>query len=72
MAGGDRPLLVLHDTKEGHLVYDLLLLLDGNGEEDDEETTVACCFPRPVARFPSQWCLSFAVSGGSIVGAEYD
>ncbi|RLN22088.1 hypothetical protein C2845_PM07G40210 [Panicum miliaceum] len=63
----DRPLLVLHDKEEGHLVYDLLLLLDG-----EEETTTLACFPRPVARFPSQWCLSFAVSGGSIVGAEYD
>ncbi|CAL4943665.1 unnamed protein product [Urochloa decumbens] len=61
----DRPLLVLHDKKEGHLVYDLLL--DGK----DEETTLAC-FPHPVAQFSSQWCLSFAVSNGSIVGAQYD
>uniref|UniRef100_K4AMD8 Uncharacterized protein n=1 Tax=Setaria italica TaxID=4555 RepID=K4AMD8_SETIT len=60
----DRPLVVLHDEKDGHLVYDLLLL-------DGEEETLAC-FPHPVARLPSQWCCSFAVSGGSIVGAQYD
>ncbi|CAL5063258.1 unnamed protein product [Urochloa decumbens] len=60
----DRPLLVVHDKEEGHLVYDLVLL-------DGEDETLTCC-PRPVARFPSQWCLSFAVSGGSVVGAEYD
>ncbi|KAF8672837.1 hypothetical protein HU200_049170 [Digitaria exilis] len=70
-AAGDRPFLVVHDKEEGHhLVYDLLLLLllEDGGEED----TMLLVVPRPVARFPSEWCLSFAVSGGSIVAAEYD
>ncbi|KAG0549116.1 hypothetical protein BDA96_01G227500 [Sorghum bicolor] len=62
----DRPLLVLHDTEEGHLVYDLHL----DGEEEETLT----CFPCPVARFtsPQLWCCSFAVSGGCVLGVMYD
>jgi hypothetical protein len=61
----DRPLLVLHDAEEGHLVYDLLV--------DGEEETLTC-FPCPVARFTSlqHWCCSFAVSGGCVLGVKYD
>ncbi|KAK3154516.1 hypothetical protein QOZ80_2BG0191510 [Eleusine coracana subsp. coracana] len=61
----DRPLLVVHDEEEGHLVYDLLL--SSGGEE-----TVAC-FPQPVARFPAvpSRCYSLAVSGGTVVCAQY-
>ncbi|TVU02192.1 hypothetical protein EJB05_52335, partial [Eragrostis curvula] len=61
----DRPLLVLHDEEEGHLVYDLLLL-------NNNEETVVACFPRPVARFHLEsWSRSFAVSCGSILGVDY-
>jgi hypothetical protein len=63
----DRPLLLLHDEEEGHLVYSLLLLSSGQ-----DETTLAC-FPRPIARFPLlPWASSFAVSGGSILGVNYN
>jgi hypothetical protein len=37
-----------------------------------DETTLAC-FPRPIARFPLlPWASSFAVSGGSILGVNYN
>ncbi|KAJ1272798.1 hypothetical protein BS78_06G229200 [Paspalum vaginatum] len=67
MSGGDRPLLVLHDEEEGHLIYDLFLL-------DDDGEDVMTCLPRPVAQFASliHWCCSFAVSGGSVLGVKYD
>jgi hypothetical protein len=56
-----RPLLVLHDEEEGHLIYDLLLL----GSEEDPETQTLSCFPHPVACFPAGLgCRAFAVSGG--------
>ncbi|KAJ1285577.1 hypothetical protein BS78_03G289700 [Paspalum vaginatum] len=61
--GGDfRPLLVLHDEKEGHLVYDLVL-------DDEQETMALTCIPCPVAQFPLlvHWCCSLAVSGGSVL-----
>jgi hypothetical protein len=61
-----RPLLVLHDEEEGHLIYDLLLL----GSEEDPETQTLSCFPHPVACFPAGLgCRAFAVSGGSILGS---
>jgi hypothetical protein len=64
-----RPLLVLHDEEEGHLIYDLLLL----GSQEDPETQTLSCFPHPVACFPAGLgCRAFAVSGGSILGAFYD
>ncbi|KAK3153381.1 hypothetical protein QOZ80_2BG0171560 [Eleusine coracana subsp. coracana] len=67
MAVASRPLLVVHDEKQGHLIYDLLL-------DDGEEQTLAC-FPRPIVCFPFSLmgCASFAVSGGSILGpVPYD
>jgi hypothetical protein len=64
----DRPLLVVHDEEEGHLIYDLLLLLLDTGEE------TLVCFRRPVARFPPVLfgCRAFAVSGGSVLGVPYN
>ncbi|KAG0519891.1 hypothetical protein BDA96_08G025600 [Sorghum bicolor] len=66
MAAG-RPLLVVHDEEEGHLVYDLLV-------DEEEMVVAAACSPRPVARFPSQsaGCPAFAASGGAVLGAFYD
>ena len=57
----DRPLLVVHDKDEGHLVYDLLVAYD------EEEMVAAACSPWPVARFPSpSGCRAFAASGGTV------
>ena len=65
----DRPLLVVHDEEEGHLVYDLLVADD----EEEIKMVAAACSPQPVARFPSPTgCRAFAASGGAVLGASYD
>jgi hypothetical protein len=62
----DRPLLVVHEEEEGHLVYDLLV------QQHGEEEALAC-FPRPVAHFPAPLgCRALAVAGGTVLGAFYD
>nr|CAB3497967.1 unnamed protein product [Digitaria exilis] len=71
-SNNDRPLLVVHDDKEGHLVYDLLLLLL-DGEAENDAAAALACFPRPVAHFAASLGLrALAVSGGAVVGAFYD
>ncbi|KAF8659374.1 hypothetical protein HU200_058585 [Digitaria exilis] len=71
-SNNNRPLLVVHDDKEGHLVYDLLLLLLDGEAENDAAAAALACFPRPVAHFAASLGLrALAVSGGAVVGAFY-
>nr|CAB3492990.1 unnamed protein product [Digitaria exilis] len=66
-SNNNRPLLVVHDDKEGHLVYDLLLLLLDGEAENDAAAAALACFPRPVAHFAASLGLrALAVSGGAV------
>ncbi|KAL6616768.1 hypothetical protein ACP70R_039038 [Stipagrostis hirtigluma subsp. patula] len=58
----------MHDEKEGHLIFDLLL-----HDSDEGEETLLSCFPHPAERVPPSWmCCQLAVSGGIILGVRYD